>query len=263
MGKFDGILLCSDIDGTILLNSNFDKIFELNKSAIRYFTDNGGKFTFVTGRYMSFLTGKHLRPLINIPAGIFNGAAVYDYEREKMLYIKRLGHSCIELANAVGCFKDSLVRFTPILNTYGDTADPMPLDVPKEYADKKPIKCVYVFDSAESAVKFKSFLLTDRRFDDCYISRSWDISVELTNGTATKGHAAKYIKRFIGAHTLITIGDYENDIPMLELADLGAAVGSAPDIVKSAADIVVKPCKDGAIADLISIIEKQSYKKQI
>lgn len=57
LGKFDGILICSDIDGTILENSTFGSIFEKNAEAVKHFTDNGGRFTFITGRYKFFSEG--------------------------------------------------------------------------------------------------------------------------------------------------------------------------------------------------------------
>ena len=48
MGKFDGILLCSDWDGTLCEG---DVISKNNIEAIRYFQKNGGKFTLASGRY--------------------------------------------------------------------------------------------------------------------------------------------------------------------------------------------------------------------
>ena len=50
MGIFDGYLLVSDMDGT-LLNSK-GKLSEENKRAIEYFVDNGGQFTLATGRML-------------------------------------------------------------------------------------------------------------------------------------------------------------------------------------------------------------------
>ena len=50
MGIFDGYLLVSDMDGT-LLNSK-GKLSEENKNAIEYFVDNGGEFTLATGRML-------------------------------------------------------------------------------------------------------------------------------------------------------------------------------------------------------------------
>lgn len=256
MGRFDGILLCSDIDGTLTYNGKFDEVFEKNKSAIRYFTDNGGKFTLITGRYKSFITKNNLTSVINAPAGIFNGAAVYDYKNDKLLSLTRINHTLCELISAADKMKEYIVRINPVIDMYTadtDTADEL---VKEDTLQRHPIKVIYVFDTPEHAVESEKYLSEADEFSDCFVSRSWHVGVEIQNAAATKGHAARRIKKLTGAHTLITIGDFENDIPMLKLADIGAAVGSAPDYVKAAADIVVKPCRDGAVSDIIQRIEK-------
>ena len=48
MGKFDGILLVSDLDGTLLTNDK--RLSEENREAIDRFVEEGGIFTFATGR---------------------------------------------------------------------------------------------------------------------------------------------------------------------------------------------------------------------
>ena len=48
MGKFDGILLCTDLDETLLTTDK--KVSKENYDAIEYFKKEGGKFTFITGR---------------------------------------------------------------------------------------------------------------------------------------------------------------------------------------------------------------------
>ena len=74
----------------------------------------------------------------------------------------------------------------------------------------------------------------------------------------TKGQAIKFIKSYLGnIHTSIGIGDYENDVKLMEGADIGVAAGNAIKEVKEAADFVVKDCKDYAIKDLIEIIESK------
>ena len=57
MGKFDGVLLASDFDNTIL-NTELPRrtgcpippISQRNVEALRYFMDNGGRFAVATGR---------------------------------------------------------------------------------------------------------------------------------------------------------------------------------------------------------------------
>lgn len=262
MKKFDGFLICSDIDGTMMVNSRLDELFEKNKNAVKYFTDNGGKFTFITGRYKFYLQSGPLRELINVPAGIFNGAAVYDYDREEMLYIRRLNQTYKELKDAAADFQQHIKFISAPFNPYADEVEYEPDLLFQEYINAKPLKCIYSFDNPQNAAEFKAELLSNSKFNDCYISQSWNTSVELTNANATKGHAAQYIKKLAGAHTLITIGDYSNDIPMLRCADIGAAVGSATDEVKASADIIVSRCSDGAVCDLISFLDKKRINRK-
>ena len=48
MGKFDGILICTDLDGTLYRNDK--TVSKENREAIEYFKNEGGYFTFITGR---------------------------------------------------------------------------------------------------------------------------------------------------------------------------------------------------------------------
>ena len=45
MGKFDGMLICTDLDGTLLEKNK--SISEENHNAIEYFKSEGGIFTFL------------------------------------------------------------------------------------------------------------------------------------------------------------------------------------------------------------------------
>ena len=52
MKKFEGMLLITDFDGTLACHGT---ISEENCSAIRYFQENGGLFTFSSGRQLGWV----------------------------------------------------------------------------------------------------------------------------------------------------------------------------------------------------------------
>ena len=81
MGRFDGVLICTDLDGTLYRNDK--TISEENKSAIEYFKREGGKFPFITGRwpYYSVDAFNAVRP--NAPFGCIHGGGIYDGEAQK------------------------------------------------------------------------------------------------------------------------------------------------------------------------------------
>src|SRR5699024_8162902 len=83
MGKFDGLLLASDFDDTL-----YDLTFhipERNLEAIRYFTHHGGLFTVSTGRaHRTFAPYAPMVPM-NAPAVLSNGAAIYDFQRDRLV----------------------------------------------------------------------------------------------------------------------------------------------------------------------------------
>lgn len=252
MGKFDGILICSDIDGTF-------KIAEENIEAVRYFTENGGRFTFVTGRQVEHLWNKGLDTLINAPACLFNGGVIYDYRRNELLYDRRLDYTIGEFMAALGEERKLAREFRFYLDsndagTRFKWHDP----IPAEIAPLHSIKVVVTFPSAEDADRFKAVSLQNPFFKDDYIGKSWDVGVEFNPVSATKGQALKWIKNYLGdIHTAYGIGDYENDVELLRQADVGVAVGDAREEIKAIADMMVKPCAEFAVRDLIERIEKE------
>lgn len=86
---FENWLVVSDVDGT--LNNKFRKLPKRNYDAIKKFTSLGGNFTLASGRMVSSLKRNYDRIPANRPAVIVNGAGVYDYQTEKMLWRRTIG----------------------------------------------------------------------------------------------------------------------------------------------------------------------------
>ena len=85
MKKFENIVIASDLDGTYFATGT--KLVERNLERVRYFCDNGGHFTFATGRLPIF-TRKvmpNAHELVNMPAVTGNGTCLYDFEAKKPL----------------------------------------------------------------------------------------------------------------------------------------------------------------------------------
>ena len=63
-------------------------------------------------------------------------------------------------------------------------------------------------------------------------------------------------------HTTIGIGDYENDLSLLESSDIGYAVDNAIDSVKEAADRITVANTNDAIAAIIEELVNNIDAKQ-
>ena len=255
MSKFDGYLICSDLDGTF--RGEGDVVF-VNSEAVRYFTDNGGKFTFITGRTATYLSEQEFFGLINAPAGVFNGGLIYDYQNKKTLWESRVEFKLGDFVDVVntGDFEFSTIGI------YNDCFAPWQrVDSFDDYTDKfslNMIKIVCAFKTVEEADEFKSFALRQELFKNTFISKSWPLGVEFNSMDGTKGHAVRFIKNYLGnIHTSIGIGDFENDVKLMEYADIGVATGNAVECVKQSADMIVKDCNNYALKDLIEIIESR------
>ena len=89
MGKFDGWLFVSDIDGTLLSPPDYNLSIE-NKQAIEEFMREGGRFTFASGRCLFGLMDLYHELQLTEPLIAGNGALVYDPHKDEFLSVSEL-----------------------------------------------------------------------------------------------------------------------------------------------------------------------------
>ena len=254
MGKFDGILICSDFDGTLAHKA---QISDANRDALRYFQSEGGMFVPVSGRSYSYFDQHEISFVSSKYIVGLNGAQIYDCEFKKLVY-----QNALDRAESIKLTYEILSEFNEIKFAYvHDSEDRCRVDL--ETWDKISIpdgdiyKMVFVVDAEDS----------DRAFDEIanfvpeqYTAvRSWINGIEVLGCDNTKGTAVKRLRGLLGerARKTVAVGDYENDISMLREADIGYAVKGSSLKVREAADRMTVGVQDDAIAYVVEDIENE------
>lgn len=267
MGKFDAILLCSDMDDTLLTTDK--RISAENKAAIEYFMSEGGSFAFATGRVPmgARLALDYIVP--NTPIICFNGAGIYDFRGEKLLWSRSLDKKAVAVVEMVEksmpqaaievCTKDKVYccRSNEIIRKQFEIEK-----FDDNYADFRNIsedwiKAIFMVKSDElPALKA---LIAESEFADCYnyIQSSPNYYEMLPKG-ASKGDAMLELAKILGIapERTIGVGDNENDITMVSMAQIGVAVANAVPAVRDAADYITVDNNHDALKAVIESVEK-------
>ncbi len=267
MKKFEGILICTDLDGTLLRGDK--SVSEENLNAIEYFKSEGGIFTFITGRvpYTSLGICDIIHP--NAPFGCINGGALYDHVRKEYIWTQPLSRSALELVKYV----DERVEGIGIqVNTFDKiyfsrensameifrtlTGTP---NVVKSYDEvDEPIAKIIFGDVREEALlQVQELLANHPRADEFSFIRSEKKLYEILPKGISKGSVLPRLAEYlsIDMKKTVAIGDYNNDIAMLVSAGVGVAVENAKEEVKAVADYVTVDNEHHAIAKIIFDIE--------
>lgn len=268
MGKFDGFLICSDIDGT-LIDNNF-KIPKNNLDAIRYFQEEGGLFTLATGRTPqgAKLYIDAVKP--NAPLVCQNGAGIYDFSVLKYLWTSPLGNASDIIEDVVekfpGCGVEVLTERGVYYTKENDFTTKHMIDekfdvIKKEHMEiAEPWLKVLFAEEKEGADEIQKYL-QDSPFAEKYkLVRSYSTYYEVLEKNTNKGNAVKRLGELfnIGKDKMITIGDNDNDAEMLLAVENSYAVKNASSYAKECAGFILEADNnDGAIASLVEIIENQ------
>lgn len=263
MGKFDGMLICSDFDGTLFMGS---KISDENVAAIRYFQENGGYFTITSGRYPAFLKTHRHRVDANTYLIGLNGTIVSNYDgtdviRQGFLHadapdiIKRI----IRETDGLVALDFSTTEIPDVIKKHCDAPDGEGYfryclkDGNEEILDTALACKIHrvIFHAAEPASGKVTEAMQKIAGDRYAISRSSPCGLEIQDAAFTKGKSARFLADRLGVHTLICVGDYENDISMVREANIGCAVANAIPELRSVADRILPSVDQSPFVELI------------
>ena len=250
MGRYDGIVLCSDFDGTLAVHG---EVSQKNCDAIKYFCDNGGVFSVISGRGIPFFADFEQSLCLRSYVGCVNGAVICHMPTKSIVDQEFLPDGAKERAcRMLDLIGDNLKRVQLFTSESS-----YPFDSAQEFfdaADSLP------WDSALKVIAWSHEPYSDEDMsrigeifgDEFLPTRSGKSLCEINAKLGSKGRAARKIAELCGAHTLVCVGDYENDISLLQAADIAYAVENAIPKLKQIADRITVCDRDDAIAAIIA-----------
>ncbi len=263
------VILFSDMAGTLLTSDK--KINSGDLDAIRRFTKLGGRFTVATGRTIQTFEQYRNALELKYPVILYNGALIYDYETKETLYMNPLPENAkdvaMEILDSMPEAGGEVLRPDGTYVFRNNDYEQLHTDlcgINPEYAELKDIDSrdwlKVLFAMAPEEIPHMELLVHQNGYDSIDFVKSANIFYEMLTHGVSKGSALQEYRKLDGmdGFTFIAIGDFDNDIEMIESADLGVCPSNAEDSVKEKAGLVLsKSCDECAVAELIDFIIKK------
>lgn len=264
-------MLVTDMDYT-LLNEDKD-VSERNRKALMAAMAMGVQVIVATGRI--YTSALYYAKLLGISTPIIasNGAIIREEHRDKTMYQCLLPEAAInemiKLTREQGLFchlfsRDTIYteKITNVSYRYTEWNKYM------EVQDQVKIKLLDSFEDMTESQKseiFKAVVVDDDNSKLQYIretvlktglvtvSQSLKDNIEVMNLEVSKGNAVAKLAEIynIDKSEIITIGDNENDLSMIEYAGLGVAMGNAVQMLKDSADYITADYMDDGVAQVV------------
>ena len=279
MGKFDGVLLASDFDNTLIYTSGalhsgkpIPPLAEENRKALEYFMANGGRFCVATGRALAAFEPLAQMVTMNAPCVLCNGAAIYDFTTREYLEFATLDEvartrvqqvldaipdaaaEAYNLGNIIyavhpNSYTRDHERITKVTCTEAASMEEVPLPLGK-----------ILFEGANETLKqVRQYFVDHGWADDYELIFSNTTLLEMTRRGATKGGMLRRLADLLGIspeHTYAA-GDEANDVSMLITAAEGFAPANCSDAVRGCGATIVSDAREHALADIIAILDSR------
>lgn len=280
MGKFDGLLLVSDFDNTLVYTEealrlcvDMPPVSDVNRAAVEHFMAEGGIFSIATGRAKpAFETVVDGIPM-NGPTVLFNGAAIYDFRQRKYLvtaflpdtvrkHITQVVTALPEVAAELYHDDNTIhaLNANDVTRRHMHVTHSPSIEVDSIEQVPSPISKTLFSTEEEHLDALLAYLKAQPWYDDYEVVPSAVTLVELTAKGANKGGMVQRMAALLGIQqeNVICVGDHANDISMLTWAGEGYAPANAIPLVLDTPGVRRLPdCRDDAIAALIDSLDKR------
>jgi len=266
MGKFDGILLCTDLDDTLLTTDK--QISNENLQAIQYFMNEGGYFTFATGRAPSGVkvVADALQP--NAPMICYNGSGIYSLDEKRLLWNVALDKQAIKVLEYVDqnlpeygieVFTEHDIYFCkehPAADIHRKIEKLSSNQLDYHLVRTDWLKAI-ILSHPEDMERLWTAMRRTPFFERYHFTQSSEHYFEILPKDVSKGSALLKLSELLGIHPSRTIamGDNQNDIELLQAAGIGIAVANAVEELRNVADRITVDNNSNAVSAVIHSLD--------
>ncbi|MDP9106942.1 MAG: Cof-type HAD-IIB family hydrolase [Candidatus Eremiobacteraeota bacterium] len=256
-------LVALDLDGTLI---GEDLVLRPRvREAVAAARAQGVAVSIVTGRMFAAARPFARELAVDGPIVCYQGAAIFDVSSGAVLRqtpVKPdVTRDALRWAHDNGvhaqCYADDALYVEQInrfSKRYSALARVEPVVVPSlraAFAERPTIKIVFVDDPGPSERHLVALraLLGDR----AYLTRSHVDFVEVVDPAVNKGEALAFVaqRHGVSLDETLAVGDAWNDVPLLDAAAVGIAMGSAPPELRAHADHVVADVAHDGVAEAL------------
>ncbi|CDC70942.1 MULTISPECIES: HAD-IIB family hydrolase [environmental samples] len=279
MGKFDGVLLASDFDNTLIYTEaalrSGEPVPDLsprNREALEYFMGEGGRFAVATGRALAAFRHYADKVPVNAPCVVCNGAAIYDFAKQEYLdyalldeTARRRGQEVLDrfpevaveayhIDNVIhGVHPNEITHQHEHITNVAVTEAPSLLDVPLPLGK-------LLFEAEHEVLQQVQQTLIQKGWDQDYeLIFSNKTLLEMTAKGANKGGMVRRLAKLlnISMDHVYCAGDEANDISMLTAGAMGFAPANCIQAVRDCGATIVSNAWEDAMADMVEILDKR------
>ncbi|MDR3689156.1 MAG: Cof-type HAD-IIB family hydrolase [Fimbriimonas sp.] len=266
-------LLATDIDGTLLTSERTPHTE--NVEAIRRAGESGIRVVLASGRIASSMARFSEELGLDGAMICSNGGHVKGLHGKEILYVG-LPHDVVATslayAESAGVHVNTytrdqifVLRETPWLEKYRQRVRTlMPEFATIEYLTQTEILKIILIDEPE-AIPVHRAALEELLGTRAALTESEPEYLEILSSNANKGMGLRVLAESLGVRREETaaIGDYLNDLEMVQWAGVGGAVSNAVAEVKAAADVQVPSNNEAGVARFIDYLLERNAREDL
>ena len=267
MGKFDGVLIATDYDDTLVNRAK--QVPQRSLEALQSFTGQGGRFTIASGRGVEAIRPCLAGLPVNAPVVLANGTQIYDFAAERLLHqqylpeeargdfaqvLREFPQTAVEVyaQERLYCVRPNFVTAEHLRITRQTAQEVRLEEIPEHW--------VYAKFEEENVCLRKIQTYLRERFPGRYEAIfSHPYLLEVAGAGSGKGPGVLRLARLLGIDPgdVYCAGDNENDLSMLRAAAVSFTPANSTPVAMETADVIVCDCDQGALADVVEYLDKK------